>query len=192
LDNYSVEYTVTMRKLSTWTACICTLLLLLSSGACKSRQNLSEATIEEPKEAAGLQSFIHTGDSGAASQLLKGFYDIEAGSWRWTARNFSVLLAPPKGAAEKGARLVLRLTVPEPVAKKLGSVTLRASIEGVDLPPETFSKEGQFDYVRDVPPQALAKNAVTVDFALDKSLPPSGADQRELGIVATAVGFEAK
>ncbi len=181
-----------MRKLTNWTAGVCAFVLLLFSGACKSRQNLSETTIEEPEQAAGLRSFIQTGDPAAASQLVKGFYDIEAGSWRWTARNFSVLLAPPKGAAEKGARLVLRLSVPEPVTKKLGPVTLRASVEGVDLSPETFSKDGQYVYTRDVPPQALAKNAVTVDFALDKSLAPSGADQRELGVVASAVGFEAK
>jgi hypothetical protein len=31
-----------------------------------------------------------------------------------------------------------------------------------------------------------------VDFALDKALPPSGSDQRELGLVVSAVGFDPK
>jgi hypothetical protein len=33
---------------------------------------------------------------------------------------------------------------------------------------------------------------VRVDFQLDKAMPPSGADQRELGLVALRVGLESK
>jgi hypothetical protein len=33
---------------------------------------------------------------------------------------------------------------------------------------------------------------VTVDFALDKFLAPGAADQRELGVVVSSIGFEAK
>jgi len=135
---------------------------------------------------------LQVGDPNAAAQLVKGFYDLEAGTWRWTMGKFSVTLSPPPNASERGAKLVLRLMVPEPVIKKLTSVKLSASLDGVALAEETYTKPGQYVYSQDVPAQALAKRVVTVDFALDKFLPPGEADQRELGLVVTAVGFEAK
>jgi len=103
-----------------------------------------------------------------------------------------VTLSPPPKASERGARLVLRLMVPEPVIQKLTSMKLSASLDGVALAEETYTKAGQYVYSQDVPAQALAKRVVTVDFALDKFLPPGEADQRELGLVVTAVGLEAK
>jgi hypothetical protein len=33
---------------------------------------------------------------------------------------------------------------------------------------------------------------VSVDFSVDKYLPPSPADRRELGLIATAIGIESK
>ena len=38
----------------------------------------------------------------------------------------------------------------------------------------------------------LAKDAVTIDFDLDKSIPPSAADSRDLGIVVTSIALETK
>ena len=101
-------------------------------------------------------------------------------------------LAPPLRASERGAKLVLRFGIPEPVIKKLTSLKLSASVDGVALPVETYTKAGECVYSRSVPPQALAKRLVTVSFTLDKYLPPSAADRRELGVVVTAVGFEAQ
>ncbi len=163
--------------------------MLAAAIGCKSTQPKSEATIEEPP---ALASMLQTADPKAAAQLVKGFYDVEAGSWRWTARQFSVTLSPPATAAARGARLILRLTVPDPVIEKLSSVKLSASVEGTALGEETFSKAGPYVYARDVPAAALAKPSVVVDFSLDKALPPSASDLRELGIVVSAVGFEAK
>ena len=40
-----------------------------------------------------------------------------------------------------------------------------------------------------MPPNLLAGESVKVDFALDKALPPGASDQRELGLVVSAVGF---
>jgi hypothetical protein len=33
---------------------------------------------------------------------------------------------------------------------------------------------------------------VRVDFQLDKAMPPSGADRRELGIIVLSIGLESK
>jgi hypothetical protein len=43
-----------------------------------------------------------------------------------------------------------------------------------------------------VPPDLLVKEAITLDFALDKSISPGSADSRELGIIATSIGLESK
>jgi hypothetical protein len=71
-------------------------------------------------------------------------------------------------------------------------VTLSASVNGTALPPETYSAAGEFEYTRDVDPKLLAGDAVNVEFTLDKFLPAGAVDGRELGLVASSVGFEAK
>ena len=53
-------------------------------------------------------SVVQMGDPQAATQLLSGFYAIEAGAWRWTEQKFSVQLGTPFGAAQKGAWLRVR------------------------------------------------------------------------------------
>ncbi len=163
--------------------------LVLAPAGCKRTQSKADATIEEGPL---LQTMLQVGDPKAAAQLVKGWHDVEQGAWRWTAGKFSVTLSPPPQASQKGARLILRLVVPEPVSKKLGAIKLTASVDGVALPDETYSKPGQYVFSRDVAAPALAKRVVSVDFALDKFLPPGDSDQRELGLVVTAVGFEAK
>ena len=48
-------------------------------------------------------------DPAQAAQLLDGFYGIEGGKSRWTAKNFSVLLKAPPGSERNGAELALKL-----------------------------------------------------------------------------------
>jgi hypothetical protein len=71
-------------------------------------------------------------------------------------------------------------------------MTLSASANGTRLEPETYMKGGEHTYSRDVPAAAMQGDAVTLNFALDKFLPPTGEDSRELGIIMSTVGFEAK
>ena len=52
-------------------------------------------------------------------QLVSGFYGIETGAWRWTGKQFAVALGTPAGAAQKGAVLELKLTVPPVTIEKL-------------------------------------------------------------------------
>ena len=100
--------------------------------------------------------------------------------------------SPPRTAAQKGAILQMKFAIPEPIIQPLKTVTVRAVINGTALPAESYTKAGEYTYTKEVPPNLMAGEAVKVEFALDKALPPSGADQRELGLVVTVIGFEPK
>lgn len=180
-----------MRRLIETSSIVLLAALLLSTAACKrSDQKIElEATVEESHD---LASMVHAADPRASMQLVKGFHEVEQNAWRWTMANFSVMLRPPVGAAQNGATLELKLAVPEPVIQKLKSVTLSATVEGVPLENETYTKPGDYVYQRDVPAKAFVGDAVSVDFSLDKAIPPGDVDQRELGIVVSSVGLKAK
>ncbi len=137
-----------------------------------------------------LLSVVEMSNSQAETQLLDGFYGLEAGAWRWTRRQFRVLLAAPPGAAQNGAWLRVRVTAPDALIAKLGDVTLSASLDGHPLPPETYSAAGSYTYARAVPAAFLQGQSATVDFSLDKVMPPSGRDIRELGIVVLSAGLQ--
>ena len=166
------------------------LIALASIASCKRRDHVVIQATEE--EGQALASVIHVADPRVAPQLVSGFYDVEQNSWRWTKSKFVVTLRPPAGSAQKGATLQVKFSMPEPVTAKVGAVTVNAKVAGTALPSETYAKSGESTFSRDVPASLLNSNAVKVEFALDKFLPPSGADQRELGIIISTIGFEAK
>jgi hypothetical protein len=170
------------------------ILLVLAVGlipsACKQKQ---KARVEATDEAPGaIASQVNVADPKAAPQLLKGFHDTEGNAWRWTKGKFSVTLRPPLNALQKGATLVVKFAVPDVVIQRLQSLTLSANVNGASIPGETFSKPGDQVYSKDVPASALSGDAVTVEFSLDKFLAPGAVDRRELGIVVSSIGFEAK
>jgi hypothetical protein len=141
------------------------------------------------KARLGAASVVTMADVGTAKQLISGFYQLEGNSWRWTARDFSVGLGPPPGSASKGAKLLVRLHIPNPQFEQLGPMTLHASIGGHALDPQVFSEFGNYTYARDIPPELLDTNMVRVNFSLDKCAPPIGPGGRELGIVVGSIGL---
>ncbi|MGH9720905.1 MAG: hypothetical protein ACRD8O_11885 [Bryobacteraceae bacterium] len=174
---------------ATLTVCLC--LVLVSLTACRGRRETIRVQ-QTDEDAATLASVVHVADPRATPQLLKGFHPVEQNAWRWTTGQFSVALRPPRNAAQKGAVLQLKFSIPEPVIARFKTVSLSAGITGGKLSPETYTQGGEFVYQRDVDPKYLTGDAVTVDFTLDKFLPPSESDQRELGVVVSSIGLEAK
>lgn len=168
------------------------LILILVLPGCKHRKVAVQQTIEDVAAPPSVASMIHMGDPKAAGQLISGFHDIENHAWRWTMRQFSVVLRPPPGSAHKDAVLTLNLTVPPVVLQEQKAITIFASIDGHKLPDETWSKPGEYAYKRDVPASLLTSDTVRVDFVLDKAIPPGAKDARELGIVVARVGLEPK
>jgi len=164
---------------------------LLASAGCKRKAR--KMTMEPAdEETTSLATMVHVADPRATVQLIRGFHDVEQNAWRWTMRKFSVTLKTPAGAAARGATLQLKFVIPDVVLAKLKSLALSASVEGTPLAGETYTAAGEQTYTRDVPPQAFKADAVTVDFVLDKALPPGPADRRELGVIVTTAGLEAR
>jgi hypothetical protein len=165
-------------------------VVLLAAAGCKPRDKIrTQATEEGP---AQLASVVQMADPNAAVQLLRGFHAVEGNSWRWTMGKFAVALKTPANGAVNGATLKARFSVPETVLNKLGPVTLSATANGTALPAERYQRAGDHTFSRDVPPSALAAEMVTVEFVLDKSLPAGTVDQRELGVVMSSIGLEAR
>jgi hypothetical protein len=176
----------TMRRLMVMAAAVA----LLSGAGCKRKVKPNVAATEEG--AGELATVIQTGDPKVASQLLKGFYSVEGGAWRWTMQKFTVSLRTPARAATAGATLAVHFALPEAVIQKLKTVSLTAAINGKALPAKSYDKPGDQVYEAAVPPELLKSSAVTVEFTLDKAMAPGTLDQRELGIVVSSIGFEPK
>ena len=164
-------------------------LFIAAAPACKRRKVRSAATDEETPR---MSSVLNLGDPKVEPQLVNGFYGIESGAWRWSAKQFTVSLRPPLGSASKGAKLSVKITVPQVVVDKNRNVTLSATVGNAVLAPETYTTPGDYMYVRDVPASALAGESVRADFMLDKAMPPAPPDIRELGIIVFSIGLEGK
>ena len=149
--------------------------LLLAPAGCKRRKKHA-ATEDEP---TGLASMVHAADPRSTIQLVRGFYPVEQGAWRWTQKTFAVTLKPPTGSAKTGATLQLSFAIPDAVLQKAGPLTLSASIGDLKLDPEKYSQPGDLMYTREVPASAMKGEAITVEFVLDKALPPGDQDTRE-------------
>ncbi|HEY6346628.1 MAG TPA: hypothetical protein VIY49_34490 [Bryobacteraceae bacterium] len=165
-------------------------MALTALAGCKRARHDENALV--PERNAPLASVVNVNDPATPAQLVRGFYAVEGGAWRWTAKDFEVALKPPPDAAEKGVRLVFRLNAPEAVISKFGAITLSASLNGLQLAPETYSKPGDYVYSRDIPATALKGDAVVAEFHSDKSMPPSVGDRRELALIAVSFGLESK
>ena len=169
------------------------LTIALTAGACRrKRKQQVKVDLTEENGPTQMLSVVNVADPRATPQLVRGFYGLEDNQWRWTMSKFAVTLRPPAGAAQKGATLILKFAIPDPIIANVRSTTLTVSVNGAAIAPQTFSKAGEYVYSRDVPAAALGGDAVTVEFSLDKFMKPTGPDQRELAIVATSIGLEAK
>ena len=169
------------------------LSIALTAGACR-RKRKPQVKVDLTDESGTSQmlSIVSVADPKATPQLIRGFFGLEDNQWRWTTSKFAVTLKPPAMAAQKGATLVLKFTIPDPVIAKVKSTTLNASVNGTATAPQTYTKAGEYVYSRDIPASALGGEAVMAEFAFDKFLPPSSSDQRELAVIATSIGLEPK
>lgn len=162
---------------------------LLGAGCQRKHHANPAATIEEEGE---LATSISVADPKDATQLLSGFYNVEGDAWRWSMKQFAVSLAPPTGAAQNGATLVLNFALPDAVAGKLLGVSVTPTVAGRPVPPCHVTQPGEQTCQFAVPAAALKADAVVVEFTLDKAVEPGEGDSRQLGLVVSRIGFVAK
>ncbi len=165
------------------------LAFVLAFGGAGCRRHRARADEPAPGQ---LRSVVAMSDAQASTQLLSGFHLVEEGAWRWTERQFSISLATPPGAGQKGATLAVKLTVPPVSIERLKSLKLSAAVNGAALDPETYSAPGDYVYRRELPARLLTGDAVRVDFSLDKAIPPGNPDIRELGVVVLSIGLQTR
>ena len=166
-------------------------LVFAPMSGCKKKRKAPtvDASKESPAEPA---TMLGTADPRATVQLTKGFYEVENGGWRWSSKEFSAALKPPSTAADKGATLVLRFSVVDASIAKLGALSLTAKVGATACPAQKYEKAGTFEFKCAIPGADLKSPMAAADFALDKVLPRTDDDQRELGLVVMMIGFEAK
>ena len=143
-----------------------------------------------PDEEPGLKSVVAMADVAASMQLVRGFHALEDKSWRWTEGRFAATIRPPLHAEKNGASLFVKFTAAAPLIERVPAFTLTANVNGTAIPGETYSKVGEYVYRQNVPASALQKDAVTVEFAMDKFLAAGQVEGRELGLIVHALGLE--
>lgn len=166
-------------------------LMVVALAGCKRQAETTEsASAPAPKDAlVVLKPSFNVGDEQASVYMLHGFSGLEEKQWRWVGTKFGVTLGEPMDAAKNGARLELKFAYPEAAFKKMGPVTLTATVNGQALLPETYNSQGRHTYARDLGGSTFHGGPVTVEFTTDKALPPNPPDVRELSVVVTDVGL---
>jgi hypothetical protein len=167
------------------------LALAVTVTACKGKHNRVTVQNEEEETAPQMASLVRMNDPKASAQMLSGFYGLENNSWRWTSGKFSVLLHTPPGAAAQGGVVTFTFSLPEVTIQRLKNIAITASVSGTKLKSAEYDKPGPNIFTADLPPSLLTGESVTIDFALDKTIPPD-VDKRELGVVAISVGISSK
>ncbi|HET8546430.1 MAG TPA: class I SAM-dependent methyltransferase [Bryobacteraceae bacterium] len=117
--------------------------------------------------------------------LGRGWHDAEEGGWRWTQRRFAVRLESSTWTAAN--QIVLEIYIPEALIARTRSLTLAANMNGRDLEPETYTEAGLHQFRRSLAPLSTAQTDIRIDFALSDALPPDAADDRERGIIVSAI-----
>lgn len=165
-------------------------LVALTLLGCSRTEPLVPVTEASSQQESLLLSTVHVADPRTTKQLLDGFHNLEGGSWRWTEHEFSVLVEPPPPVPLHSPSLELVFTVPEVTINTLGSVTVRATLNGVELGSRTVDAAAQNIVLNiGVPAELLNQTPLRATYYLDKVMAPTEQDERELGIIAISIAL---
>ncbi len=112
---------------------------------------------------------------------------MEQGAWRWTEKVFAVALKPPSVEPGEEVNVEFTFSIAEASISRLGPLTLAATLNGSAVGSETYDQAGDYTFTKPVPSEVLASETIEAVFELDKVLPPTGSDLRELGVIAVSV-----
>lgn len=162
-------------------------ILLLAVVCCKARRPRQEILVDDTEPV--VRELVAANDASVAGQLISGFYDLESGAWRWTMPRFAIRFRVPAGAREKGAVLRADLVLPAVLFDSTGPVTLAVSVAGQRLDAQTMTRAGNHSLAWRIPAGEMVAETVTLDFSLDKSVPPGAVDPRVLGLIFLRAGL---
>jgi SAM-dependent methyltransferase len=117
-------------------------------------------------------------DPEGSLELLDGWHELEHNSWRWTSRQFSLRYRANSRIERPSLRL--EFTMPNEA-----SLEVQASVNGIDLPPQPYAGAGLRVYSAPLPDRVHAAEAWDFAFRLNGVPSPSGADERELGVIVS-------
>ena len=163
------------------------LAALLLDLSCKTRKPRGEVLVDDNE--AAVSAIVPANDSRVAAQLARGFYELESGTWRWTMPKFAIRFLVPVGANQKGAILKADFVLPEVIFQSTGPITLTAASGGQSFGTQSLGRVGDHSLSFSLPAEALATETITIEFSLDKSLPPGAVDPRELGLIFVQAGL---
>src|SRR5579871_588495 len=166
-------------------------ILSRSGWSVREWQVTGNASVSDPVNAAAdarafciLESRL--ADRSTTFRLLTGWHELEYNSWRWTERRFSFELSAAGHASASSIHpsptLRFRFHLPPQLAALQSFVTLSATVNGVALSPQTYSGEGDHEYIRAIPSATAGAQTLQLAFELDRALRPSPLDKRELGL----------
>ena len=132
-------------------------------------------------------SYLHVGDLRARPQLLGRWYSIEDGGWRWMGKQAQAVLRTPQ---ESPVDFELRLYFPEDHMKRAGGpVTVSVLLGNGLLVEKTYHEPGGYTIRQPVMTASLSQPATRVAVRLNRAVPPTGEEERELGAVVLGLGF---
>jgi hypothetical protein len=98
-------------------------------------------------------------------RLIRGFYPLQK-DLRWTKPAFALALDPPR--TERPIYLELQFFLPGELMDQARSITLIASVNGVEVGRQTYYGTGHCVFTRYVPHRALAQRA-EVEVEMDRA-----------------------
>jgi len=138
-------------------------------------------------DAAAQWPYLKMGDLRSKPQLVSGWYPIEDGAWRWMAKQAEVVLRTP---ADPAMSFEMDLFFPPGYMQNAGGpVTVSVRVNGKPLTRRSYFAPGSYHLAAEVPAGLTSFPTSTVSIRLNRALPPSGSELRELGAIVTQLGF---
>ena len=135
-------------------------------------------------------AYLHAGDLRARPQLLGRWFNIEDGGWRWMSKEAQAVLRTPEESPVSPVSFELGLYFPEDHMKRAGGpVTVSILLEDDLLVEETYREPGAHTILQPVTTGSLPHPATRVAIRLNRAVPPTGEEERELGAVVLGLGF---
>ena len=133
-------------------------------------------------------SYLELGDLRSRPQLLSGWYSIEDGAWRWMAKEAEAVLLAPSGPLTFE---MLLFFPPDYMRRAGGPATVSVSLDDKPMYEKTYSQPGGHRVSSAIPQDLLASPATKVSIRVNRALPVTGSDQRQLAAVVERLGFVA-